>query len=205
MEKGRWSRTKEFLDSEDFQELVQQGYVPKYTAFKGRIYEVEIIKHFSFSWEWTQSQIRDAIVLICRINRLLFERRSDFQLTDFHFGNVTFKYSNPIYTDIGSFSHVNKQMIIPHMNGNLRRLNNNEYYIKKVPTSAEEWAELESYLLKFKIVNKADIWDDYSRNPDPVFFEDIYPKTAEEKVIMKWIRRIRDNISDVIMCCRRPI
>lgn len=117
IQNARWKYIQEFLKSDNFKTLTELNYIPEYKAANIKlennlncdIYEVEKIKPcLKHNYMITQQKI-DLVKLICKINSKLYELNSKFRTPDCHLGQLTFKYYNPIYLDIGSFSHKNEE------------------------------------------------------------------------------------------------
>jgi len=195
----RWAKTKEFLDSILFRELSDMGYVPKHYLVKDNLYRVETIDHFTYPCEWSQAQIKAALLLICRINKFLISRGSDIQLTDCHLCNITYKHTKPIYVDIGSFSHITKDMIPKHINLSLGHLTNSAYLMKTSPKTVKEWEVLESYLKNFdEFTETTPIWDAYDQSEPPHTVKHINPVNNEQKLLLNWVKTISPHIKSIL-------
>lgn len=99
---------KSLMRSGLIEELVEIKAFPvtRITDYKmngfGLIIEHERIRNLSYPYEWTFSMLKDAALLVLRVNALA--RQHQYQLRDCHTLNVVFDNTTPKYVDLGSFT-----------------------------------------------------------------------------------------------------
>ena len=68
----------------------------------GLIVEHELVRVVSYPREWTFSMLKDASLLVLRVNEI--SNKYGYQITDCHGYNILFSGNYPVYIDLGSFS-----------------------------------------------------------------------------------------------------
>lgn len=202
---ARWENIQEFVKSNDFKSLIENGYVPKLelTDLKlegfedGDIYKVEKV-FYSCRNFLTLNKLLNCLKLLCKIHILLKNNNSLYHITDPHFDNFGFKYYNPLYIDIGSFSIKSKtcenyvnEIITTIFN---ERIENN--LLKrdcKKPFLSGNWEQFLQTLENFQYnLNKGE-WGNYSNSGQLEY---------ESNIVLNWIKNI--NIKSIIDigCCK---
>ena len=108
----RWRLTRDFLKSRTIESLFARGLVPRHEPTDlvlpgfpaGQVYEVDRIEAFNYCFEQNTAQLIDAAVCCCDISLFLKEERSEVRLTDTDLINVSFRFTQPTFVDIGSFT-----------------------------------------------------------------------------------------------------
>lgn len=179
-EHPRWEGWITFMFSEVFKALQQLRYVPAHSqpsitedgVCSMDALRVERIHPVTHVTEWTQRQIAEAILNICRMNLTLELAGSEFRAADCHVGNVTFTHGKPIYLDAGSFIKNGGDMMDSHLKecGKLIGLE----LSGNLAHSIHE-------LLRYDPKPLSTEWDSYA-NADA-------DTAAEKELLLRWLKR----------------
>ena len=179
------------MHTDEFKELMNRGYIPRYelTDMKledfpdGDIYKILDDIYCLGGACKTISQELDCLRVICKISLLLGEMKSPYFLTDVHISNCGFKYSIPMYIDIGSFSTV-KVDRMQYIQGML-----DKFDIK----FKNDWNLLLEDINKVKVKLDKGEWGNYS---NAAYLE------YESTIALNWLNTDKDikTIIDVGCC-----
>ena len=183
---ARFDRSEDFLLSDEAGDLSEAGLIPKFNREFIRLGDqnyirVETIDPFIKQPLFCGEQIRDALLLICEINKRLVSRGSNWLITDGHLGNVTFKGSKPVYVDFGSFSHLN------HISALSLAMEN----IPECPGNISNWTEFRAYVETMKCQDRVSGWEDYHTRALPKSVDEIRVESAEQEMLVGWANQLK--------------
>ena len=186
---GRWSRLWEFCQSDLFRQLQVEGFImPHELNSDGTWAKTKLIRPDTSFRVWTNLMLRDAMLNACNMNLFLIENQPTndrFIAVDANAGNLGFNFCDPIYIDIGSFTHrhnlnhiVREHMASCHANARLNIDWSGCKDLNDLKSALEGWSEFEA----------PGHWDDYSQVDWPVDRSKITPRSKEEDLILRWCR-----------------
>ena len=201
----------QFALSKLFTQLMELKFIPEHKHIGNNVYEVQQIKRITYPPEWNVLQMLEATKLICNINILLLESKSEILLCDMHTHNAVFDKTHPYYVDVGSFSR-------PYMGpGPMMKSFYDEldWYatefkipglvqiprIKTIPT-VREWHAIISWLdhINADVWVQANQWDNYDKSPSPEIVADVICTSKEQSKIMGWIKSLKPKDAIDVGC-----
>lgn len=217
----RWRMTGDFIKSELFKALVQDGLLPDHRPVDlkiagmppGQVYKVERISPFNYCFEFNSAQLIDAATCCCNIALFLNRSNSPFRLTDSDLMNVTFDYTRPVFVDIGSFSHTfefHGLLLFDAIELGLRRENRFEdatlssLFTGLNARTTEDIHEGKRRLHQLEVSGTETEWDQYvdlcndARRILPNSVEEIRPSSDEQMRICEWLNGIGGGIQSII-------
>lgn len=105
LKKEKIEYCKWLINSQLFEELQKANLIPKTMVSEFKFEDDDLILEHekllvSYKHEWTFSMLRDAALLILKVNKICND--FGYELKDAHFFNVLFKGTKPLWVDIGS-------------------------------------------------------------------------------------------------------
>lgn len=195
VEGGRWSRCQEFLESDDYDLLCRERFVLRHKGYVTLGDEIFIRMPKIDNWIhprfWIGVQWRDALLLIARMQKRLIESGSEWLATDCHHENVAFIGSNPVYVDLGSFSHIHHIHAIGRFNRSMVHMG---------LAAVKTWDDAIKKLENWKPIERVNGWENYGGTSAsfPASVSEIKPSTKEQNKLKEWIRYLApSSILDV--------
>jgi len=196
IQEERWSKIQEFMNTNEFQELMKQGFIPNYelTDMKlegyldGDIYKIIdevycLYDDFGDNFK-TISQEIDCLRLMCKISILLEEFKSEYVLTDVNWFNFGFDHYKPVYVDVGSFSTKKGDWINDHVQKMINKFG---------LTFKNNWNILLEDINKINIELDKGPWGDYSNAAHLDY---------EFNIVFNWLKSKKDIKSIIdVGCC----